>query len=84
MSHILSQCTREYIVNASPKNSFGKFVKHRYYATAIKLKRDSQNVVSSGLPDVSGFENIYLHDFIWEKVGKWSNHTALVCNVKIL
>ncbi|XP_071626947.1 uncharacterized protein [Temnothorax longispinosus] len=79
MSYILSQCIGECIVNASPKNPLGKFVKHRHYATTIKLKIDSQNVVSSRLPDVSGFENIYLHDLIWEKIGRWSNRTALVC-----
>ncbi|XP_011867811.1 PREDICTED: 4-coumarate--CoA ligase 1 [Vollenhovia emeryi] len=77
--YTLSQCLRECIVSASRKNSLGKFVKHRYYATASKLKINSQNVVSSGFPDISGFENIYLHDFIWDKVEKWSNHTALVC-----
>ncbi|XP_071582708.1 uncharacterized protein [Temnothorax nylanderi] len=79
MSYILSQCIGECIVNASPKNPLRKFVKHRHYATTIKLKIDSQNVVSSSLPDVSGFENIYLHDLIWEKIGRWSNRTALVC-----
>ncbi|KAG5327229.1 4CL3 ligase, partial [Pseudoatta argentina] len=73
------QCIKECIVNVSPKNHWRKFNKYRYYATAINLKVDAQNVVSSGLPDISGFENIYLHDFIWEKIGRWSNHTALVC-----
>ncbi|KAG5328570.1 4CL3 ligase, partial [Acromyrmex charruanus] len=73
------QCIKKCIVNVSPKNHWRKFNKHRYYATAINLKVDAQNVVSSGLPDISGFENIYLHDFIWEKIGRWSNHTALVC-----
>lgn len=47
--------------------------------TTVKLNVDSHNVVNSKFPDISGFENIYLHDLIWEKVGKWSNHTALVC-----
>lgn len=69
----------EYALNASPKIHFGKLVERRCYATGIKLKVDSQNVVSSGLPDVSGFENIYLHDFIWEKIERWSNRTALIC-----
>jgi len=55
-----------------------KFIKHRYYMTVVNLKVNSQNVVSSGLPDVSGFENIYLQDFTWENVGRWSDHTALV------
>jgi len=38
--------------------------------TVVNLKVNLQDVVSSGLPDVSGFENIYLHDFIWENVGR--------------
>lgn len=76
----LNRCIGEYAVRASPKIHFGKLVERRCYATAIKLKVDSQNVVSSGLPDVSGFENIYLHDLIWEKVERWPNHTALICS----
>ncbi|XP_011647306.1 4-coumarate--CoA ligase 1-like [Pogonomyrmex barbatus] len=77
----LSQCIRECIVNTSPKFYLGKFVKYRHYATAVRLKVDSQNVVSSGFPNVSGFDNIYLHDFVWENVEKWSNRTALICAV---
>jgi len=72
------KCIEECIVNVSSKNHWRKFNKHRYYATTINLKVDAQNVISSGLSDISGFENIHLHDFIWEKVGRWSNHTALV------
>ncbi|KYM95989.1 PREDICTED: 4-coumarate--CoA ligase [Cyphomyrmex costatus] len=79
VSYMLNQCIKECIVNVSPKNYWRKFNKHRYYATAVNLKVDAGNVVSSRLPDISDFENIYLHDFIWEKVGKWSNHTALIC-----
>ncbi|EFN62390.1 4-coumarate--CoA ligase 1 [Camponotus floridanus] len=75
----LNRSIGEYALNASPKIHFGKLIERRCYATAIKLKVDSQNVVSSGLPDVSGFENIYLHDFIWEKIERWSNRTALIC-----
>lgn len=57
--------------------------KCRYYCVekAIYPKIDSQNVVSSGFPDMSGFENVLLHDFIWENIEKWWDHTALV-NVK--
>ncbi|XP_072752220.1 uncharacterized protein [Anoplolepis gracilipes] len=66
-------------INGSPKIHLGKMIQRRCYATAIKLKVDSQNVVSSGLPNVSGFENIYLHDLIWEKMERWPNHTALLC-----
>jgi len=79
----LNRSIGEYAFNASPKIHFGKLVERRCYATAIKLKVDSQNVVSSGLPDVSGFENIYLHDFIWEKIERWSNRTALVRDAHI-
>ncbi|CAL1687970.1 unnamed protein product [Lasius platythorax] len=78
---LLNRCIGKYaVVGASPKIRLGKLLeKHRCYATAIKFEVDSQNVVSSGLPDVSGFENVYLHDLIWEKVEKWPNHTALIC-----
>ncbi|XP_018377246.1 PREDICTED: 4-coumarate--CoA ligase 1 [Trachymyrmex cornetzi] len=77
VSCILNQCIKQCIVNVSPKNHWKIFNKHRYYA--VNSKVDAQNVVSSRLPNISGFENIHLHDFIWEKVGRWSNHTALVC-----
>jgi 4-coumarate--CoA ligase len=80
MSYILSQyiVARECTVNASPKSPLKTFVKFQH-ATAFKFKINSQNIVNSKLPDVSGFENIYLHDLIWEKVERWSNYTALVC-----
>ncbi|XP_012227367.2 uncharacterized protein [Linepithema humile] len=77
---IVNPNIRKYIVNTSSKIYCKKFTEHRYYTTTIKTSIDSQNIVSSGLPDVTGFENIYLHDFIWEKVGRWWNHTALVCS----
>ncbi|XP_032681987.1 4-coumarate--CoA ligase 1-like [Odontomachus brunneus] len=58
-----------------------KFVIRRHCATVNRLKLDSQNVVSSGFPDVTDFESVYLHDFIWENIGRWSNKTALVCSM---
>ncbi|XP_014476031.1 PREDICTED: 4-coumarate--CoA ligase 1-like [Dinoponera quadriceps] len=58
-----------------------KFTTHRYYTTASRLKLDSQNVVSSYFPDVTGYENVYVHDFVWENIGKWPNKTAVVCSV---
>ncbi|XP_050451590.1 uncharacterized protein LOC126851547 isoform X1 [Cataglyphis hispanica] len=75
----LNRLIGKYAVSASPKICLENLIKRRNYATAIELKVDSQNVVSSGLPDISGFENVYLHDFIWEKMERWSNHTALIC-----
>lgn len=75
---------REYVVNASPKIYCKKFTEHRYYTTTTKSPIDSQNIISSKLPDVTGFENIYLHDFIWEKIGRWWNHTAVVRKVILL
>lgn len=75
----VNRCIGKYAVSALPKIRLENLVKHRSYATAVKLKVDSQNVVSSGLPDISGFENVYLHDLIWEKMERWSNHTALIC-----
>jgi len=81
MSRIFNYNIGKYIVSASSKIYSNKFTQYRYYATVIKSPIDSQNIVSSGLPDVTGFENIYLHDIIWEKVGRWWNHTALVRKV---
>ncbi|XP_011692595.1 PREDICTED: probable 4-coumarate--CoA ligase 3 isoform X2 [Wasmannia auropunctata] len=52
VSHILNQCIKECTVNVLPKDHLRKFIKHRYYTTAVNLKVDTQNVVSSRFPDV--------------------------------
>ncbi|XP_067211009.1 uncharacterized protein [Linepithema humile] len=79
-TRIFSYNIGKYIVGASSKIYCNKFTRYRHFATAIEAPIDSQNIVSSGLSDVTGFENVYLHDFIWEKIGRWWNHTALVCS----
>ncbi|XP_029176425.1 4-coumarate--CoA ligase 1-like isoform X2 [Nylanderia fulva] len=75
----LNRCVGEYAIVGAwhPKIFPIKSVERRHYATAIELKVDSQNVISSGVPDVTGFESVHLHNLIWEKVDRWSNRTAL-------
>lgn len=50
----------------------------RYVGTATKFNLDTQNVLSSGLTPIMDFENVYLHDLIWENVDRWWDNTALV------
>ncbi|RLU20177.1 hypothetical protein DMN91_006784 [Ooceraea biroi] len=40
-----------------------------------------QNVLSSPLSNITGFEKTYVHDLIWEKIDRWSDHIALMCSV---
>lgn len=54
---------------------------NRYYATTSRLKLDLQNIVSSGFPDMTYFENVYLHDFIRENIERWPDKTALVSDI---
>ncbi|KAK2580331.1 hypothetical protein KPH14_001229 [Odynerus spinipes] len=56
---------------------------HRFLATSSSgpsLKLDSNNIVSSSFPDVSGYDNLLVHELVWTDMHKWSNKTALVCS----
>ncbi|XP_046823633.1 4-coumarate-CoA ligase 1-like isoform X1 [Vespa crabro] len=46
-----------------------------------RLKLNSQNIVTSPFPDISGYENMLLHEMIWQNVEKWLNKTAIVCAI---
>ncbi|XP_043672062.1 4-coumarate--CoA ligase 1-like [Vespula pensylvanica] len=45
------------------------------------LKLNSENIVTSPFPDVRGYENMLLHEAIWQNMQKWSNKTAIVCAI---
>ncbi|XP_008557378.1 uncharacterized protein LOC103578173 [Microplitis demolitor] len=52
--------------------------------TNIQNKRpivDDNNIFKSIIPDVDGFQGLFLHQCVWKNVDKWWNKTALVCAV---
>lgn len=81
LSRLRCACWHQYN-NLAPRYS-KKFTEYRFYATTVKLKIDSQNIVSSGLPDIKNFENVYLHNLIWDKYVRWSDKIALVCIIDV-
>lgn len=58
-------------------------LRRRFWQTSstLQLKLDSNNVFSSPFRDVADFENMYLHDVVWENVDRWADKTAAICSV---
>lgn len=66
-----------FVRNLRPISNYANFGKIKKFSN-VSLNLSTEKILCSPFPDVRGYENVLLHESIWDNIHKWPNKTAMV------